>query len=366
MLPTTTAHTSPVQWIAKPEVALEGHWFTIQPDNATLEQLNMLSEFVQAKLSTESITTWKPYPKELIHLSLFLGFNGKTTPSEKQLLVRKVSEKIATFPAYKIEFLFEEAQLRRAGRWVTLQFDSKATEQLNALVKEVLKESVNALEFVPEHLYVRTEAERAQNPLGSLTKPFYSHITLGVLEVEDNPVWAQKHRDIKTLCNGKLSHEMQTLFVQKYGNRMLSFAVNSVQLTGMAQETLKVAEKRNIALAIIKIGQQPNLTRTQARALPSDFYDLGDFCHAPTCTNTENFFKAKYCGSCGQCAHYRGCSLNTFEERNAARNTVDKKEGFCHSCTIRVRGNETPVEKYNRYSDMYGLDLPEDTPVLHP
>lgn len=365
MLPAATGQTNTVQWMAQPEDWMAGYWFTIQPSDNALEHLKFLSEFVQNKLRSEGITHWKPYPKELMHLSLFLGFNSATTNHEKRLLVQKVSEKIANFPAYKIDVLFKNALLRRTGRWVTLQFDSDATTRLNGLVKEALKESIHAVQFNPEHLYVRTEAERAQNPLGGLEKLFFSHISLGAIELEDNPDWNLKHRDLRTLVNSKLTQEMQQAFLQRFGNQMCSFEVNSIHLTGMAKETIRIEDKRNITIAIIKIGNKPNpqsvhaippvsLTRvTQLPSIDSDFWDHGSILHSPTCKEANKFYSEKYCGGCAQCIHYVGCKLLTFEQRKATQDSIDKKDGFCSSCTIRIKGREEPEEKANRFSALF-------------
>lgn len=256
-----------LKWHVHPHHQFEGYWFTIKPTPESWQTIEKIQEFAGKKLKEEGINNWAAYPYHLAHITVFLGLSDKTTEQEKSLIMKRVANKISQLKNFDINFQVKDAKIGRGpGKFLTLHFDTPQTKVINEKIKEAIKEAIACGEFDRRHLQQDEKGDK-------LDRKFKPHLSLGVIDLEDNMDWSKKPKDIKAFLNKNNSAQFETKVKGAFANDTIKFPVKNIDLLGSnhLSKFVTVNNKNHTKVASCALNTQEfryneiNNTRVRAR-----------------------------------------------------------------------------------------------------
>ncbi len=238
----------------------DAEMLVVQPTEESWKHIATIQNTVGDILKQEGLTTWTPASMEKAHFTLYAGLNGLSN-IERAKLMQRVAEKVSQIPEFNLQVKMNEkfqdhAEMvstthvkRGPYKWLTLIMAKDQLKDLTNKIKEAVREAIEHNELDAEHA-----------DLDKLTKHHATHITLGVLDVDDHiykdlpPNHSGQHPEILQLNNQEAKKAFGKLMANEHKGKSFTIPVREISLIGIQNLQGPLTEKHYHLLAHCPMG----------------------------------------------------------------------------------------------------------------
>lgn len=242
----------------KPKI--DGEMLVIKPSPHALQMISIIQDVVSQAMQNEGITTWTPIPLEKAHFTLFAGLTDLTS-RERLFLMKRVKKEMSSCPPFELKIKMNEqindgSAVRKTSvkrgpyKWITLGVAQDQLQEIRDKVKKAISDAIIAEEIDPTKV-----------DLDKFHKHNGTHITLGVLDIDDNQYHGlaiddpQQHEDVKKLNDIANRIAFGAFLAESFRGCSFTSLVQTIKLIGIENlYASTIHEKKYHQLASCSIG----------------------------------------------------------------------------------------------------------------
>jgi hypothetical protein len=199
----------------------DGDFLLIRPSKSSWDaKVAPIQEFVKSKLEEEGIRTFEPTSFTRAHITVLNHLDG-LTKEEKCNLMSYISKRLKDITSFNLALKIKagpekKCTISRTKKWVLLKFDDPKLSKLHKRIQSGVQDAITAGAVPSEKI-----------PTRELTKEIRAHITLGVLNADDD------HPDVATLNLDVNKKAFGQSFYRKYSEYSFQIPVKGLHLHGV-------------------------------------------------------------------------------------------------------------------------------------